>query len=206
MGNVRRWFTTAVCLSALTVAALMPAASLAAQSPPPAEPVSIDLANAPVRGPAESPITIVMFTDFGNPACGSTGVILQGLLEMYPERLRIVFKHNLPAGQPDRMLVHEAARAAEAQGKFWEMHDLLLANQARQSRADLIGMATQLGLDVPRFVADLDAGRHYQIIEADRLQATALGIKNQPTWFLNGVRLKGPVTLTTLQRLIDAVK
>jgi len=182
----------------------------AAQSASPEETATrvqaIDLTGAPARGPADSKVTLVMFTDFGSPAHGSTGVILQGLLDIYPERLRVVFKHNLLADRPDRMLAHEAARAAGEQGQFWAMHDLLLANQPSQSRADLVGMASQLQLDVARFAADLDSGRYRAAIEADRQQAIALGIRNQPTWFLNGARLKGPLTLVELQRLVDAAE
>jgi protein-disulfide isomerase len=176
-----------------------------ASAPAAAAPSSISLAGAPARGTADSKATLVMFTDFGNPACGSAGVILRGLLEIYPEQLRIVFKHNLPPNQPDRLLVHEAARAAEAQGKFWEMHDLLLQNQRTQSRTDLIGIASQLQLDDARFVSDLDSGRYREAIEADRGEARTLGIRNQqPTWFLNGRRIDGPVTLAALRGEIDA--
>lgn len=176
-----------------------------AQAPAPAETATIDVTGAPARGPENSKVTLVMFTDFTGPAYGSTGVVLQGLLDLYPEALRIVFKHSLPADRPDRLLAHEAARAAGEQGRFWEMHDLLLANQPRQTRADLVGMATQLQLDVARFAAALDSGQHRPAVESDRVQAEALGIRNQPTWFLNGTRLKGPITLAELQRRVDAL-
>lgn len=198
--------TDSGALLALAITAtLAMAVSAVGQTTPAPATATIDLAGAPARGPADSPVTLVMFTDFGNPAYGSTGVVLQGLVDLYPDRLRIVFKHSLPANQPERLLPHEAARAAGEQGQFWQMHDLLLANQTRQSRDDLIAMATQLHLDVSRFTADLDNGRYRAAIEADRQQADALGIRNQPTWFLNGVRIKGPVALIDLQRRIDGI-
>ena len=191
---------TAAAAVALVIIGSIQGFAAAAQ---PAAAATIEVAGAPARGPADSPVTIVMFTDFSNPAYGSTGVVLQGLLDMYPERLRIVFKHTLPPKQPARLLVHAAARAAGEQGKFWEMHDLLLANQAHQTRADLLGMAAQLQLDVARFTADLDSGKYQPVVEADQQQAEALGITGQPTWFVNGTRLRGPVTFLELQRLID---
>lgn len=178
------------------------AAMAGAQTPTPA---SIVLEGAPARGAAEARVTLATFTDFGNPAAASTAVILQGLVEEYKDDLRVVFKHALPANRPDRLLVHEAARAAGVQGQFWPMHDLLLGNQGRHSREDLIGMAAQLTLDVAKFTADLDAGGFKETIEKDRVEAEAFRATGRPVWYLNGTRLEGPITLAELSRRVKAV-
>ncbi len=179
--------------------------SISLAGAPAATPSSISLAGAPARGPADSTVTLVTFTDFGNPACGSTAVVLQGLVDQFKDGVRIVFKHNLPANNPDRLLLHEAARAAEEQGQFWPMHDLLLGNQGRQTRDDLLGMAAQLHLDLAAFTAALDSGRYREAIESDRQEAEAFGVRNQPVWFLNGTRLNGPVTLSGLSSRVHAI-
>ena len=165
----------------------------------------VDLSSAPSRGEADSPVTLVMFTDFGNPACANAGVILQGLVDLFPKGLRVVFKHTLPPNRPDRALAHQAVRAAGEQGKFWEMHDLLLANHERQQMADVLEMARLLELDVTRFSAALESDAARAIVEQDRQVAERLQIREQPTWFLNGERIPGPITLADLRRRIEAL-
>lgn len=191
--RIRAALAAAVCLCG--------AAAAAGQTPVPA---SIVLEGAPARGAADARATIATFTDFGNPAAASTAVILQGLVEEFKDQVRIVFKHALPANRPDRLLVHEAARAAGAQGQFWPMHDLLLGNQGRHGREDLVGMAAQLKLDVARFTADLDAGTFREAVEKDRQEAEAFRATGRPVWYLNGARLEGPVTLAELSRRVKA--
>ncbi len=205
--KVNRWSNAALTAALCTA---MPAAALAqagksAPAAVPASPAAISLAGAPARGPIDSRAVLVTFTDFSNPACGSAAVILQGLVDEFQDGVRIVFKHNLPPNNPDRLLPHEAARAAEEQGAFWPMHDLLLSNQARLSRDDVMGMAAQLRLDVPKFAADLDSGKYRDEIERDRTEAVGLVIRNQPVWYLNGARINGPVTMSDLSRRLHAV-
>lgn len=211
--STRTWRSAAA--AAIVAAAAMgtagPAIAQAATPGPaptttaPAAPGSINLEGAPARGAADSRATLVTFTDFGNPACGSTAVILQGLVEQFKDGVRIVFKHSLPPNDPHRLLPHEAARAAEEQGQFWPMHDLLLGNQGRQTREDVLGMAAQLHLDLPKFTAALDSGKYREAIERDRKEAEAFGVRNQPVWFLNGTRLNGPVTLAVLGARVQAI-
>ena len=205
--KVNRWSSAALTAALCTA---VPAAALAqagksAPAAVPAAPAAISLAGAPARGPADSKATLVTFTDFGNPSHGSGDVILQGVIDEFKDAVRIVFKHTLPPNDPDRLLPHEAARAAEAQGQFWPMHDLLLSNQPRLTRDNILGMAAQLHLDLARFTADLDSGASRAAIESDRQEAVAFGIRAQPVWYLNGVRLNGPVTFSDLSRRLHTI-
>jgi len=152
----------------------------------------------------DAPATLVIFADLRAITAGGLGVILQGLVGRYPSTLRVCFRHAPAADQPDHVLAHRAVIAAGAQGKFWEMLDLLLANRARQGSDDLPAMAAQLALDTKKFSEDLDSATAHQRIAADRQQAAALKLVANPTFFVNGVRLSGPKSLTELAAQIDA--
>jgi len=81
--------------------------------------------------------------------------------------------------------------AAKERDKFWEMHDLLFANQSAIKRANLLGYAKKLGLDMTRFNTDLDSDRVTQAIVADQAEGAKLGVSGTPTFFLNGVSYSG---------------
>jgi protein-disulfide isomerase len=101
-------------------------------------------------------------------------------------------------------LAHEAALAAAAQGKFWEMHDLLFSGQDKLTREDLIAKAQQLNLDVRRFTKDLDSHRFKSAVDSDLQEANRLGVDGTPFFFINGHAISGAVDLPTLKKLIDA--
>lgn len=164
----------------------------------------VSTGGAPARGPETAPVTLVVFTDLDSSACEGLAVVLHALGEMYPERVRMVFKHQ-PSTRDNRSQSHEAVQAAAAQGRFWDMYEMLLANQGRRSRADLIAMAAQIELDVAQFTAELDGGAHRAVVAADGDEAVRLKIEATPTMFLNGRRLAGSRTLTELRRFVDAI-
>src|SRR5262245_30773542 len=103
--------------------------------------------------------------------------MLVRLLEQYPEQVRLVFKHNPLAMHKDAALAHEAALAAGLQGKFWEMHNLLFANQKHLTRFDLINYAKQLQLDVPEFTAALTDHRFKAIVDQDAIEGRGMGVE-----------------------------
>src|SRR3954463_5160792 len=108
------------------------------------------------RGPATAPITIVAFSDFQCPFCGRAVPTIEKVMKEYPGKVRFFFRHfPLPFHQ-DAPLASEAALAAEAQGKFWEMHDKLFADQKAIKRPDLERHAKELGLDMGKFTQALD--------------------------------------------------
>ena len=156
------------------------------------------------RGSDRAPITILLFSDFESFPCARSAEVLAGILAQSKD-VRLIFKHAPAALNPNAMLAHEAALAAGAQGKFWEMHDLLFANQTRLARADLAAYAKQLGLNMAAFEQALDAHIYRPIIERDLAEAKGLGVTTTPTFFVNGRRLVGPQGYASLGAVIETV-
>jgi protein-disulfide isomerase len=155
------------------------------------------------KGPEAAPITVIEFSDFECPSCATVPPVMAELLDQYPGQIRFVFKHSPLRIHPNAPLAHEAALAAGLQGRFWEMHDLLFANQKRLSMADLTGYATQLQLDVPAFTAALADHRLKPVVDQDLLEARAYGVTATPTFFINGQRYSGAATLATLKGFVE---
>jgi len=161
-------------------------------------------AGAQVRGPDQAPVTIVEFSDFQCPFCKSAIPALQELMRQYPGGVRWVFKNYPLDFHPDSLLAHKAALAAGEQGKFWEMHDLIFANQGAIKRDDLLQSASQLGLDMKRFVVDLDGNRLQTVIDEDKAEGSRLGVTGTPTFFVNGKRMVGARPLAEYRALVEA--
>jgi protein-disulfide isomerase len=119
--------------------------------------------------------------------------------------VRLIFKHAPAATNPNSLLAHEAALAAGAQGKFWEMHDALFENQTKLSRTDLLGYAKALSLNLPAFQQALDNHTYRPIIERDLAEAKGLGVTTTPTFFVNGRRLVGPQGYASLGAVIETL-
>jgi protein-disulfide isomerase len=130
--------------------------------------------------------------------------IIRALAEAYPTQVRFAFKRYPLPMHKESPLAHEAALAAEDQGKFWEMHDLIFSTQSKLTRHDLIGKAKRLNLDVARFTRDLDNHRFKPVVESDRQEGNRLGVDGTPFFFINGHALSGAVGLADFKKLIDA--
>lgn len=167
------------------------------------DPKSFDLDGAPTRGPEDAPVTIVEFSDFQCPFCGRATATMDAVWKMYEGRVRRVFQHFPLDFHPDAPLAHRAALAAGEQGKFWGMHDLIFANQQKMKRDDLLRHATALGLDMERFVRDLDDRRFDAIVQKDLIEGGTLAVNATPTFFINGRRLVGAQTIDAFKLVID---
>jgi protein-disulfide isomerase len=165
---------------------------------------AINLEHAPAKGPATAPVSLVEFSDFECPFCAEAAPIVRQLLAAYPTQIHLAFKQYPLPMHKESHLAHEAALAAAEQGKFWEMHDLLFADQNKLAREDLIAKAKQLKLDVPRFTKDLDTHRFRAAVEADRQEGDRLGVDGTPFFFINGHGISGAVSPADFKRLIDA--
>jgi len=164
----------------------------------------VEVGSSQIRGAAQAPVTIVEFSDFQCPFCARAVPTLQQLAREYPSGVRWVFK-NFPLDfHPDSMLAHKAALAAGEQGKFWEMHDLIFASQGAIRRDDLLQKAGQLGLDMKRFVADLDSAKLQKVIDEEKTEGARLGVTGTPTFFINGKRFVGAWPLDEYKKLVDA--
>jgi protein-disulfide isomerase len=156
-----------------------------------------------VRGPEDAPYTLVEYGDYECPDCGRLYVILRDLQQDIASRLRIVFRHYPLSGvHPHAQQAAEAAEAAGAQGKFWEMHTLLFERQQALRTKDLIRYAGELALDVERFRDELKNERYAERVRADFLAGVQNGVYGTPGLFLNGVRYDGDWTKESLWRLL----
>jgi protein-disulfide isomerase len=142
-----------------------------------------------VQGPEDAPYTLVEYGDYECPDCGRLYVILRDLQTDIASRLRIVFRHYPLSGvHRHAQQAAEAAEAAKAQGKFWEMHTLLFERQPALRTKDLIRYADELALDVERFRHELKKETHHERVRADFLAGVQNGVAGTPGLFLNGVR------------------
>jgi len=163
----------------------------------------VNVGAAPTKGPSNAPITIVIFSDFECPFCARAEATIHELEEKYPGKLRFAFRHQPLPFHENARLAARASMAAGEQGKFWEYHDALFAHQDALDRASLEKYAKDLGLDVARFRAALDADKSEAAVAADIAEASRLGISGTPTFFINGRRIIGARPLGELSARID---
>jgi Na+:H+ antiporter, NhaA family len=166
----------------------------------------VDPARDHIRGPVDAPLTLVEFSDFECPFCARATSLGPSLRQRFGDDLRYVVR-NLPLTDvhPHAELAAEAAEAAGAQGRFWEMHDRLFAHQDALEPDDLLGHAEAIGLDLERFSRELAEGVHAQRVRDDVASAEASGVTGTPTFFIGGRLHYGPYDAATLgERLIEA--
>jgi len=157
---------------------------------------------APSRGSPRAPITIVEFADYQCPFCVRAEATIHAIEQAHPGDVRVVFK-NLPLPFHDLARpMAKAAVAADAQGRFWPMHDRLFALTGTVDRPALDRVARDLGLDVARFDRDLDDPSLDARIDADDADAKALGVKGTPTFFVNGRRIVGAQPAAVFEKAI----
>ena len=121
----------------------------------------------------------------------------------YEGKIRLVIK-NYPYKYRDYShIAAEASLAAADQGKYWEMHDLLLERSPKLDRDSLIRYGEELGLDMQQFVGDLDSMRHKELIEQDKELAFSLDLYNTPTYFINGRKVIGNRPYAYLKKIIE---
>ena len=157
-----------------------------------------------VRGPLAAPVTLVEYGDYECPFCGQAYYLVKDLGQRVGNLMRFVFRNfPLTTVHPHAESAAEAAEAAGAQGKFWEMHDLLFENQQSLEDEDLMEYAAKVGLDIPRFVREMREGRYLNRIREDFLSGARSGVNGTPTFFINGLRHDGPRDLATLMAAIE---
>ena len=142
-----------------------------------------------IQGPADAAVTLVQYGDYECPYCGAAYPIIKDVQARMGERLRFVFR-NFPitTSHPHAEQAAEAAEAAAAQGRFWQMHDLLYENQRRLRDKDLRAYAEQLGLDVELFDKELAERVHTERVQEDFMSGVRSGVNGTPTFYINGTR------------------
>jgi protein-disulfide isomerase len=179
------------------------AAPQAKKQPDPKAVYKVPVGNAPVRGPSDALVTIVEFSDFQCPFCGRVEGTLKQVLETYPKDVRIAFKQNPLPFHQNAAIAAEASLAAKDQGKFWEMHDKMFANQTALERDKLDGYAKDIGLNMAKFKTAMDTNKHKAEIDADQKEARDLGAAGTPSFFINGRSLRGAQPFDAFKALID---
>lgn len=145
-----------------------------------------------VLGPADAPVKMIEYGDYECPFCGRAQAEVVKVLNAVGDNLRYAFRHfPLTQIHPHALMAAEAAEAAGAQGRFWEMHQTLFANQRVLEREALIAYADELGLDLKIFVRDLDGHVYAPRIRRDFMSGVRGGVNGTPTFFLNGYRYDG---------------
>jgi Na+/H+ antiporter NhaA/protein-disulfide isomerase len=154
-----------------------------------------------VRGPVEARLTLVEYGDFECPFCGRATGVVRELRARFGDDLRYVFRHLPLTDVHDHAeLAAQAAEAAAAQGRFWDMHDLLFEHQDELELEDLLGYAHDLGLDVERFAREIADTRHATRVREDVASAERSGARGTPTFFIGERRHVGPYDAETLAR------
>jgi Na+/H+ antiporter NhaA len=152
-----------------------------------------------IRGPLDAPLTLLEYGDFECPFCAKATGVTAELRSRFGDELRYVFRH-LPLSEvhPHAELAARAAIAADQQGKFWPMHDMLFARQSELELEDLLGYAGDLDLDIERFARALDDPAVDDRIRADLASAEASGARGTPTFFIAGRRHVGQYDAASL--------
>ena len=157
-----------------------------------------------IQGPPDAPVTLVEYGDYECPYCGAAYPIIKEIQARMGDRLRFVFR-NFPitTSHPHSQQAAEAAEAASAQGKFWEMHDILYENQEHLRQQDLLVYGERLRLQVDRFTTDLAEHIHLERVREDFMSGVRSGVNGTPTFFINGRRHDGSYESETL---LDALE
>ena len=166
--------------------------------------VAIPVKGRPSRGPESAKITIVTFSDFQCPYCALAAPKAVALADRYPKDIRLVFKQFPLDFHSNAYHAAEAALAANAQGKFWPLHDKMFANFRQLSRENILLWAGELGLDMNAFKAALDSGKYRPVIDREVNEGAGVGVMGTPTFFINGKRYNGPFELDALKPIIEA--
>ncbi len=147
---------------------------------------NVPIDGSPVRGPENAPITIVEFADFECPHCGEVAPAIDKLLEQHKNDVRFSFKFYPLPSHAHGEIAARAGAAAMKQNKFWEMHHALFTNQRHLEQTDLDSYAKELGIEVSRFHADMQANEATDRIAKDKKLGEDLQIGGTPTIFING--------------------
>ncbi|MGZ4331459.1 MAG: Na+/H+ antiporter NhaA, partial [Solirubrobacteraceae bacterium] len=160
-----------------------------------------------IRGPDDAPVTLLEYGDFQCPYCGQAEGVIRELLSAHGDDVRYVWRH-LPLNDvhPRAQMAAEASEAAAAQGKFWEMYDVLLSHQDELTPQDLTRHARELGLDVEKFVEELRGREYAPRVSEDVASADESGVTGTPTFFINGRRHYGVYDIDTLTEAVRAAK
>ena len=159
-----------------------------------------------IRGPVNARLTLLEYGDFECPYCGAAHPVVDEIRRRLGRHLRFVFRHfPLSTVHPHAELAAEAAEAAGAQGKFWEMHDRLFEHQAALGNDDLIAHGTALDLDIDALTRELADGTYAQRVREDFTTGVRSGVNGTPSFFINNVRYDGSHDLGSMLNTLEGM-
>ena len=167
-------------------------------------PIVVNTAGSPTRGAANAPVTIVQFSEFQCPFCSRVEPTLDQLLKDYDGKIKIVFKQMPLAFHNNAQKAAEASLFAHENGKFWELHAKMFANQSALSIEDLKKYATEVGLDAAALEAALNSNKYAAAVKADTEDASKAGISGTPSFLINGKLVVGALPIDAFKKEIDA--
>lgn len=166
--------------------------------------IHVDYDPARVKGSADAPITIVEFADFQCPFCGKVQPVLKDVLAKYKGKVKLAYRDfPLSPIHEHAEMAAEASRCALAQGKYWEMHDAMFADQAKLGEAALVKTAVGLGMNQDSFKSCLASAKYKTEVQQDFEAGTQAGVNATPTFFINGELLSGVQSEAELSKIID---
>lgn len=168
------------------------------------DPVKIPVAGAPVRGPADARITLIEFSDFECPFCSAAVKEVDRIMAAYPKDIKLIYKQYPLSMHPHAEMAAEASLAAQDQGKFWEMYELLFKNYRQLSLAKILALAQEAGLNMDKFKADLGSGKYKAVVTKDMADGDAAGVYGTPAFYINGQQYNGELTLAALKPIFAA--
>jgi protein-disulfide isomerase len=158
-----------------------------------------------IRGRVDAPLTLLEYGDYECDYCGRAYAVVRAVREHFGERLRFAFR-NFPHSSihPHASVAAQAAETAAAQGKFWEMHDLLYNHQTELAAADLTHYALQIGLELYHFESDMGAETFATRVAADHQGGVESGVRRTPTFFINDLLYEGPAEFAAIVAALES--
>ena len=155
-------------------------------------------------GSSDAKVTLVEFSDFECPYCSRAADTLNEVKKAFGDKVHFIFR-QFPLGfHKNAQLAAEASLAANAQGKFWEYHDLMFENQKQLARTDLDGYAEKLGLDLTKFKKALDDNTYTSTVKDDLKLGEIAAVSGTPSMFINGSRVSNPTDFASIKGMIEA--
>jgi protein-disulfide isomerase len=173
------------------------------RGPDPQKVYAFPIEGSAIKGSPDAWVTIVEVSDFQCPFCNRVNPTLKEIQDKYPNDVRFVFKHNALPFHNRALPAAMAAECANEQGKFWQMHDELFANQRALEDTNLEEYAKKVGVNGGKWKDCYSSNKFKEKVEADMKLANQLGARGTPAFFINGRFLSGAQPFASFQAVID---
>lgn len=165
--------------------------------------INVSLDDDPIRGTKDAPVQIVMFSDFQCPFCVRVETTMKTIKDTYGDKVAVTFRDYPLSFHQNAEKAAEAANCAHKQGKYWEFHDALFANQSQIAVPDLKKRAEEMSLNMADFNQCLDSGEMKDEIDRDMKEGISYGVTGTPASFVNGRFLSGAQPFENFKKVID---